>query len=309
MNTPTTMAVSSKPSAGGSGSQRHSTGIDAEFAWSCYAEERAGADQALRAAATVGAARLRSWQASLRDAAGYGAWLQRDAAEIAYFLQQRARAVAGIAELMQRGQAAIEFVPEQGERFSLKQGSVIDSPIQVGEWIDALFACMVTRDANTLKRLLAVDVQRLRARGVTPAPYLHALGEALRALLAPQPAASTLALAALQAADPMHNDPALRNHAAMIASPAAELIARLAAGDAQAFTASLRTALDAHRQYYSLGEAAGGAPHDPAGFLCLSALACAAAAHDRGWPVSVTSDYLPPGLIEGTAPKAPMLAH
>jgi hypothetical protein len=118
-----------------------------------------------------------------------------------------------------------------------------------------------------------------------------------------------LSLQALRASDPFKNEAWLRNHAAMIASPVAELIARLATDDAQAFVTSVRTAVDAQQQYYTLVATPGGIPHDPMGFICLSALACTVVAHDRGWSVPITSEYMPVGLIEGTTPKAPILTH
>jgi hypothetical protein len=67
--------------------RHHPTNIDQDFAWCCYIEAPESANRALRTAATVGASRLRGWQADLGDAAGYGAWLQRDASELAFFLQ------------------------------------------------------------------------------------------------------------------------------------------------------------------------------------------------------------------------------
>ncbi|MGL4235597.1 immunity 49 family protein [Tabrizicola sp.] len=283
---------------------RHYTGITAEFAQECHDHAMTGAiGYLMRAAAKDETRSLRLWQGGLATAAAYGVWLDRDMGEIAYLLRERGRAVATIGELMQPGDREVEFGMDGVEPFFLKQGLLKDSPVQVGDHIDAVYCAAITRDDQTMQRLLALDVDRLVTSGVTTAGYMHQLGEAQRATLLQHRLAPILTLAALRATDPSQANQSFDHHAAMIASPAAELLARLAANRAEDFETSLYTALDAHRQYYSFDVY--GRQFDPSGFLCLPALAAAAIAHDRGWSFNVVSDYMPADLVKSAKPKRP----
>ncbi|MFG1999116.1 immunity 49 family protein [Spirillospora sp. NPDC048911] len=73
------------------------------------------------------------------------------------------------------------------------------------------------------------------------------------------------------------------------------MLDRLVAGDQAGFDGALTQGLDLHRQYYSVGDR----ENDPEGLVCADALGLACAAHDRGWPVGVVSDYLPRRIVEG----------
>ena len=78
------------------------------------------------------------------------------------------------------------------------------------------------------------------------------------------------------------------------------------AGTQEDFNAALRKALEAHRTYY--GKRRFDPPeyqeNSPSGFIALGPLAFAVAMHDRGWPITVESDYLPRSLIEPPAGSA-----
>ncbi|WP_405017133.1 immunity 49 family protein [Kitasatospora sp. NBC_00070] len=76
-------------------------------------------------------------------------------------------------------------------------------------------------------------------------------------------------------------------------APPVKLLSQLVEGDRAGFALALADALEAHREHYTVGEL----PAEPDALVDLDVLALACLVHRMGWPVPVSSPYLPVGLF------------
>ncbi|AYN44035.1 hypothetical protein D9753_34355 [Streptomyces dangxiongensis] len=74
----------------------------------------------------------------------------------------------------------------------------------------------------------------------------------------------------------------------------AVLLSQLVEGDEESFNLALADALEAHRDYYRVGDRAG----DPDAAIDLNVVALACHARRRGWTIRVESPYLPQRLLQ-----------
>ncbi|MEU0255382.1 immunity 49 family protein [Streptomyces sp. NPDC006184] len=80
--------------------------------------------------------------------------------------------------------------------------------------------------------------------------------------------------------------------------PPAILLSQLVEGDEESFNLALADALEAHRDYYQVGDRA----EDPDATINLNVLALACHARRRGWDIRVESPYLPQRLLQAAEP-------
>jgi hypothetical protein len=179
-----------------------------------------------------------------------------------------------------------------GERLTIKAKGP-NPRAHVVRWEQAWYAATMARDEASLGALAAIDDAVLAASGNELDDYHYAWKAALIASRnEPHSVAASLdrareAFARLSIADP--------------ASAATDLslfdaLERLVRNDSAAFMEALSAALVAHAQFWSSVEQA--EFHD--GWVAWGATALACLARDRGWPIEVTSGYLPAVVVENT---------
>ncbi len=216
-----------------------------------------------------------------------------------YGLQRYARLTASGCELCQPDSKNVPF-----ERDATYDGPLLlNGPYQQvhhQEFIEAVFCAMIVRDEPTLARLAKVDLQHVRASGVTMTEAISALAYALQAWIGKAPYALAQTRSALKSAEAAAST---NSHTALITHVRGQLLLQLQSPELSpdVLNEALVSALEAHKQYYTLGENAsggGGESDDSRSFLCLQALAFACVLHDRNIPLQVESDYLPQPLIK-----------
>lgn len=169
--------------------------------------------------------------------------------------------------------------------------------------VEACHAALATRDRIALDLFAQVPIDRIARQPPAAEERIYGLAHAqgLQALLRGDAAGNQLLLQAIQGCNDSGLAPAARDYAQFIVSPEIELA--LLHRDPDGFDQSLRNALVLHRRYWAEIQPNPGEPqdNDPAGFIALGPLAWAALRHDQGLPVGIRSDYLPRGVVEGTA--------
>ncbi|MFI0451696.1 immunity 49 family protein [Actinomadura sp. 6N118] len=155
------------------------------------------------------------------------------------------------------------------------------------EYAKAVAFALTARSADDLVFLGGVaDEVFGKSRGAGPDVPAYAL--ALRAFLAGGDARTHLDTALAKKSGDDHWE-CLRN-------PRVHMLDRLVADDQEGFDKAMTEGLDLYRQYYSAGDRV----DDVEGLIWIDALGLACAAHDRGWPVAVETDYLPRRIVEGS---------
>jgi hypothetical protein len=235
---------------------------------------------------------------------------QRDSATTKSCMFAAMHAITLCAEVAQPGTKIIAFHRGALPPVQIQQGAIKNAVVSVSELCQALLMSIILRDKNYQQRLLAIDPDCLTPSGVTVAPFVRTWLEALRSWLKQEfDGCSQYAMQLMRETDPTDSNlgPALapwRNVAAMIYSPAAELLGYLALNDRARFEKALIESIKAHQQYYTLGEdhaGGGGSPAAYEGFMALAPTAMAALAWDIGWKTQVIhSDYVPTALVQNS---------
>ncbi|MFI0859609.1 immunity 49 family protein [Streptomyces smyrnaeus] len=208
-----------------------------------------------------------------------------------YALALIARAGAGAARA-EAMTADVTFDFKLGSLRGPLHGSGGRSLLKYRERVWAISAALAARDSAALAELGRGDEDRLAAEAPRACDswYVRAL---LRFIRGDDPReAIQRGLAEADHLPPNSPEADFVNGRVV---PPLVLLSQLVAGDAEAFALSLADGLEAWRDHYSL-------PHhadDPDQLVALTLLGIAAAAHDRGWEIPVTSDYVPRRLLEG----------
>lgn len=164
-----------------------------------------------------------------------------------------------------------------------------------GVWESA--ACAAIASGDPLARWLLLTSPPQNTPGVVSAPWCAPFAEALPKLLTGDPTASQALLRAVDATDPDALPEPLRTVALDLAAPGLEALYR-AFADPAGFEGALVKALEHHREHWA-GRAA---RHE--GWVPLLPLAAARLARERGVRFEVTSEYLPPALLDAPATAA-----
>lgn len=165
----------------------------------------------------------------------------------------------------------------------------------------ALFAAMIARDAASIEALARLDARSLQTPGTTIDAYVTTFVEFLQALLTGSPAAGEKIVQAMAETDPAKLRTGTSDYALYIAVGEIDSFYGLSIPDDAALNEKLATALINHRKYYEHVEVTRGRSqrNDPRGLIALGPLAAASFGHDRGRSITVRSDYLPVGLVDG----------
>ncbi|MEU4807154.1 immunity 49 family protein [Actinosynnema sp. NPDC023587] len=166
-------------------------------------------------------------------------------------------------------------------------------------WLTTLWLAVVARDREVLERLTAFPPDLLRASGSEPG-YLYDTVRAFQLFFRREDGVGPALGAALAGSKPEAlTDDDEREVADLLRFPQLTLFHYVLKDDAATeFNDALAEALRAHEAYWSKTEERRASP---IGYLALGPLALATIAQDAGIAITVTSDYLPPALLDGTA--------
>lgn len=167
-----------------------------------------------------------------------------------------------------------------------------DARLDWPTWIQCLSVALIARDSDTLNALCtpeSIEACSLPATAIDPfwPFYCSALAATVVEPTAAVPLITdaTAGLAQSTIADP--------NLIALRLRPLLQL-AKALSTDAEAFNAALQVVLTSHQQFYRQAD-----PYDWSGLFALEATALTALAVDRGFAITIQSDYLPSALISG----------
>ncbi|MBP2338117.1 hypothetical protein JOF41_004295 [Saccharothrix coeruleofusca] len=163
-------------------------------------------------------------------------------------------------------------------------------------WLTTLWLAITARDGGALQHLANVPAEALGA-GTAP-EYLHDMVRMFQLFLHREPGVEAALNAALRNSDPAQLPEGIRDYTTHISFPIMTLFHHLLQeGNEQQFNDALAEALQQHKTYWSTDDER---EESPLGYIALGPLALAAMAHDTGTQITVTSDYLPTGLLNGT---------
>jgi hypothetical protein len=162
-------------------------------------------------------------------------------------------------------------------------------------WRQGFHLAVLVRDRETLDRLCRVPLDVLRASPTRTDEYAYLYVDALQGYWRSEQDTPARLTRALEETEPAKVPIAGPDFVLDLIVPEMELLYRVMLGDAAAFNASLASALELYKKYWSHAKRA----YAPEGQLAWGALAMASLAHEQGLAVTVESDYLPPRLWRG----------
>ncbi|MFF4425706.1 immunity 49 family protein [Streptomyces sp. NPDC001549] len=162
-----------------------------------------------------------------------------------------------------------------------------DHPLAPGSWYQALKHALITGHRAELAPLVLSGPNAVQEDRAAHASYRQALHDYLRGE-DPEPAT-----------DRAVADVGQVREWGFLPAPAV-LFSQLVEGDEESFNLALADALEAHRDYHSVGDRLFGAGADAAVDFDVLALACHA--RRRGWRIRVSSPYLPEILLGAANP-------
>jgi hypothetical protein len=236
-------------------------------------------------------------QDSLREA-GLRHLAEPDSPDIVTSLRRAGRAALAACEMVSSGTGPVSVTLDDGVPILLdriRDNALVD----VSHFIDGFYAALAARDKDTLLSLSRLDVQRLGEPGVYSPEYRYHWARALQGFQLGATWTGKSLRAALEGAEP-EALPFGAEYAAFIASIEMELMTATAA-DAGQFNAVLHRSLEGHQTFFGSIQPSPGEDlsEDPQGFIAFGPLAFAVCMADRGWPITVQSDYLPRRIILG----------
>ncbi len=171
----------------------------------------------------------------------------------------------------------------------------------VSDFIRGLYAAMALRDLAVIQTLVSVDVETLRVPGLLFEDYSFHWARALQGFCRGDDSTVLSLRQALEGTDPERLKHGGAEYALFIASLDMELMSSSAAGEVEFNGVLFKALAEGHRRYYGELEVNPGEDQSsaPEGFIALGPLAFACAMRDRGWPITVKSDYLPISIVEG----------
>ena len=230
--------------------------------------------------------------------AGFVHYLHPDSPAIRASLRRMAWAAKSLCDLTASGNGPVKIsLGDEASSFMAERGRYRFS---VGDFTKAFYAAMAVRDQEVLDTLLKVDVDQLQVSGLLFEDYSFLWARALQCWFRSDSDTGEILQQALEATDPGGLKHGTQAYTLFIACLEMELMSTSMVSP-ERFNQALRKALaEGHKVYYGQIEVNPDEDHsdEPDGFIALGPLAFACAMHDRGWPVTVKSDYLPVSIIE-----------
>ncbi|RST07216.1 hypothetical protein E2C00_09165 [Streptomyces sp. WAC05374] len=162
-------------------------------------------------------------------------------------------------------------------------------------WLEAFWYAVICRDQQRMTELCDVPLERLRASGTEHDEYLHHWVATLQAYWSHRQGDMVEALTlAFRQSLPDAVRIAPRDWLQQISYPPINLFYRFVKRDHDGFNAALVETLELHRAYWSATE---DRTHDVRGLWAIGPLAMTCLAYDGGFPIDVSSDYLPVHLL------------
>jgi hypothetical protein len=159
----------------------------------------------------------------------------------------------------------------------------------IGRWEMVFYGASILRDLKALRAICSVPESLPLSSPTAGESYLGLWFRVLRGLGASSAIDGDLMVRALEATDPDQLPEDVRDAALYLRVPALEVLYRIALGDAAALAASLGSALEKHRDYWTLDAEN---RRDPLGYVSWPLSALAEVARGRGLSVETASDYL-----------------
>ncbi|MGW5381031.1 immunity 49 family protein [Nocardia sp. NPDC003963] len=212
-----------------------------------------------------------------------------DSAGIREHTEDAANALVARLQSSRQADNRFVFATIEGTAHPVPATGGIQPPPPAPDFLESLWLATVTRHPRLLNFLLGIEQDHAYPLSVADDDYTSLWGLAWQQLHHHDPAGHDTLRAARTAADASGED-----YAVLIASPAIEALRHATPGTAAEFNRALAVALDRHRTY----RGAESRRLDMTGFIAWPLLALACYAVDQGIELTVTSDYLPPALVD-----------
>ena len=233
------------------------------------------------------------------NTAGLRAVVDPDNALLRQDMLRAARSACAMADMVRQGIGPVHVDIGLGSSVDVARLSKNDV-FNVVDLRRALFAAIIARDSASIEALCRVDPRSLRTPGSIVDDYAFTFAEFLQEMLTRSPDAGAKIVQAMAETDPAVLKTGNIDYALYIAVGEIDCFYGLSAPDGAMLNEKLAMALVNHRKFYDAEVTLGRSQrNDPRGFIALGPLAAAALAHDHGRSVTVKSDYLPDGLVDG----------
>jgi hypothetical protein len=217
-------------------------------------------------------------------------------------LRLAGRCGAALFSLARANGSAIELCLES-EIPTLLKGEPDESTLHAGRWLDSFCAAFVSGDTPSLVLLSAVSTESLRRSSSRADEWVYHLVDALRACWQSDPTAGEHLLNALRATDSGSLMKPTIDRVLNLAVPALDVLFAGLQRDQAELDATLGKALELHGRYWGSTSRR----DDPEGLLALRLSAMVAFGLSRGMSCTVSSDYIPPILLQTAVQSAPRL--
>lgn len=234
---------------------------------------------------------------SARELVGFSWGLDRDAAATAKYLHTLARLTAVLFSVERTGGGPIELsVMGKMRRF---EGKVDRSRINIGRWLEGMWAAMAVRDPVSALLLSYTPRAKLESSSKGD-PFMYDLADALRASWFQDPEADAHLLRALKSTAPAQVSINPMDWVLDLYVPVIDALHRVFANEPQALETALSKGIDLHAEYWKRENT-----RDAKALLSLPLLAVASTAAARGMAPGTESDYVPEELwaLSGPLPQ------
>jgi hypothetical protein len=237
---------------------------------------------------------LGSWAVDIQDYLSYLSVLEPDSLKICPLLQSTVQAAtAHFRQALSVGEHI--QVTIFGDVVITLPTTGSSSTTNTGKWLSGFFAALVRRDTEALHVLSNIPLEILRNSSTKSNEYVYLYVDFLQALWRRENDLGTRLLNTASATDPEKLEMG-GDYALSIVVPALNLLLQLLQRDAPQFNHVLYSALETHKQFWSVNEMRS---RDPYGFIAWPLLAIASFAYDLKIPIEVESAYLPLRLLHG----------
>ena len=230
--------------------------------------------------------------ASLRKAF-LTATLRPGCPELRSLFRDAAQCGAAVFVLARAGNRAVDFSLASETTMRL-QGPVPPDMVYPARWLSAVWCAMGANDYPSLINLCHIPGDMLRKSPIHDDEFSYWYADAVRAFWTRDPAVGSMLLEALRATEPemiRHSDV---DYVMSVNVPTLNLFYSILEGNVARFQEAMAKTLEGHKQFW--GRSAW--RNTIEGLVALPATALAGLGKDQGLTADVTSDYVPPQLME-----------